>query len=278
MITPNKVQQHFNNHATRASNQVLNDEMGQRLLQRLQLININPDYILDIGCGDGRLTANLKQQFPKATLIGLDASEATLRQTRPKRQLWRAPQYESICTDACQLPIASESCQLVTANLLLPFCSDLTALLSEIQRVLTVEGVFIFNSLGPDSFEPLKQFWPHDYQNVFQNALVDMHDLGDELVRAQMTDPVMDVQELTIEYSQLLKAVKEMYWWGASPHLLTDRTTSWRAIYRELRQAYPQGVDVQLELVNGHAWKPQQTFNTQTGEVNVSIESLRSKR
>lgn len=268
------IQQHFAQYGQKASNQVLNQEMGQRLLQRLQLINLQPSYILDLGCGNGHLTHSLKQRFTNATVVGLDISETLLRSSRPKRSLWRKPAYESVCSNAYQLPIASESCQLVTANLLMPFCFDLQTLLYEVQRVLTTEGVFIFNSLGPDSLSPLKQFWS---QQTCQDLLVDMHDIGDQLVKAQLSDPVMDVGHLTIQYSRTLQAVKEMFWWGASPLLLGESTSSWIARYRQLKQAYPEGVDVQLELVNGHAFKPQQTHNPQTGEVNISLDGLRSQ-
>lgn len=268
------VKQHFSQYGHKASNKVLNEEMSQRLLQRLQLINLQPNYIIDLGCGNGHLTHSLKQSFTNSTVMGIDFSETTLRASRPKRSLWRKPAYESVCANAYHLPIASESCQLVTANLLMPFCFDLPTLLHEIQRVLTVGGVFIFNSLGPDSLAPLKQFWP---QQACQNLLVDMHDIGDQLVKAQLSDPVMDVQYLTIEYANTLQAAKEMYWLGASPQFLENTPSNWVSNYRQMRQAYPQGVDIQLELINGHAFKPQQTRDHQTGEVNISLDGLRSR-
>ena len=278
MITPSGVRRHFDCFWAKPSSQALNQEMADRLLQRLQLINVKPEHVLDLGCGDGSLCLSLKQKYKNAQIIGIDLSEHTLQARRPKRQLLRRPAYEPVCADVYRLPIASESCQLVTANLLVPFCPDLPKLFAEVQRILTVEGVFVFNSLGPDSFDPIKQFWPTSDQGIFKQCLVDMHDLGDELVKAQMTDPVIDVQNITIQYSRLLTALKEMYWWGVVPGLLGDgQQTSLMTVYRELRSSFLNGVDINLELINGHAWKPEQTIDQRTGEVNVSIEGLRSK-
>ncbi|MBI5191819.1 MAG: class I SAM-dependent methyltransferase [Nitrospirae bacterium] len=51
-----------------------------KYLKTLELTdNINPKILLDIGCGDGCLTAMFAEKFPNSQIIGLDYSEAALK-------------------------------------------------------------------------------------------------------------------------------------------------------------------------------------------------------
>ena len=59
---------------------VLQQEMGRRLLQRLQLVRLQPKYILDMGSGTAAVAPQLMKQYPKAQLVALDFAEGMLRQ------------------------------------------------------------------------------------------------------------------------------------------------------------------------------------------------------
>lgn len=53
-------------------------ERTQPSIDLLNRIDINPTNILDIGCGPGNSTAQLKNKFPKSNILGVDSSENML--------------------------------------------------------------------------------------------------------------------------------------------------------------------------------------------------------
>ena len=54
----------------------LHREVGQRLLERLDLIKLRPETILDVGCGVGSITAALMKKYRGARVIGLERAAA----------------------------------------------------------------------------------------------------------------------------------------------------------------------------------------------------------
>lgn len=51
---------------------------GERLIAELALKG--HEHILDLGCGDGRLTAQLAEQVPQGHVLGIDASQNMIDQ------------------------------------------------------------------------------------------------------------------------------------------------------------------------------------------------------
>ena len=69
---------------------ILQREVGARLLQHLDPIRIDPARVLDLGCGTGALFAGLRERFPRARLVGVDAALPMLRAARGRTPWWRA--------------------------------------------------------------------------------------------------------------------------------------------------------------------------------------------
>src|SRR5690625_445353 len=70
---------------------VLQQEVGRRLLERLDAIRLQPGVILDVGSGTGDMAAALLKRYPKAQVLALDVSPAMLRQASRRGRLWRRP-------------------------------------------------------------------------------------------------------------------------------------------------------------------------------------------
>ena len=68
-------------------------EIGKRMLERLDYVRIEPQRVLDLGCGTGASFAALHQRYPAASLIGVDLSEPMLRagQVQRSRLRWLLP-------------------------------------------------------------------------------------------------------------------------------------------------------------------------------------------
>ncbi|VAW77280.1 Malonyl-[acyl-carrier protein] O-methyltransferase [hydrothermal vent metagenome] len=251
---------------------VLQREVGTRLLERLGLMRLQPQRILDLGCGTGQCIESLFGRYRKARVVALDIAQPMLRYAGCRGRWLRRPQ--TVCADAERLPFSDNSFDLVFSNLMLQWCTDLDAAFKELRRVLRPGGLLLFSSFGPDTLKELRASWRAVDQYAHVNTFLDMHDVGDALVRARFADPVMDVEHLTVTYPDVWQLMRELKQIGA--HNVTGgrpRGLTGKQRIQKLVEAYEQfrsdGVlPASYEIVNGHAWVSEDT-------VNVSLETRR---
>lgn len=242
---------------------VLQREMGERLLERLELTTITPGRVLDVGCGTGRPTRALVQRYPAAQVIGVDLAPNMLGFARQRP--WYAPWQKRarfVCADAAALPFAAEGFDLIYASLVLQWCEDLDATLLEWRRLLKPHGLLLFSTLGPDTLKELRTAWQEvdGYNHV--NRFLDMHDVGDGLIRAGFVEPVMDVEHLTMTYADAPALMRDLKRIGA--HNVTagrGRGLTGRGRLAALSQAYERWrrdgrLPATYEAVYGTAWAP----------------------
>ena len=244
---------------------------SERMLERLDYLKIHPKWILDVGCGTGRDLHLLSAHFNQAKLIGVDFSQNMLIQLS-SRPGWRArlqdylfkshsPRY-AVAAKAENLPLAPESMDLIWSNLLLPWVEDIPTLFSDWQNTLSPQGVVMFSSLGPDSLKELRIAFGEQHANHIHN-FYDMHDLGDMLLHSGFADPVMDVEWVNIQYENISTLWQDLKACGAvnalphRPKGLMNRQ-KWQKILDTLHaQQTEKGIQITLELIQGHAWKGQ---------------------
>lgn len=96
--------------------------------------------ILDLGCGDGYLLAQLIERGVSADrLIGLDMSQDELRLAHRRRAL---ADCALICARGQDIPLPDSSVGAVISHLAFMLMADLDAVVAEIVRVLTPGGAF----------------------------------------------------------------------------------------------------------------------------------------
>src|SRR3989304_33567 len=66
---------------------VLAREVERRMAERLDYIRLDPQWVLDAGCGPGEGLGLLRERYPKASLIGLDIARAMTRSARQARTI-----------------------------------------------------------------------------------------------------------------------------------------------------------------------------------------------
>ncbi len=242
---------------------VLQKEVNRRMAERLDFILQKPANIVDLGTGTGLGLRGLQKRFPKAHIIALDIAFNMLKETR-KQQTWlQRWQKKStwLCADAEHIPLATQSQDLIFSNLTLQWCQNLEASFNDIHRCLKPGGLLMFSSFGPDTLKELRQAWKQadDYNHV--NAFIDMHDVGDVLMRTGFSDPVMDVEHLTLTYPDVMQLMRELKMLGA--HNVTagrakgltgrGQLKTMMAAYETLRQ--DGKLPCTYEVIYGHAWK-----------------------
>jgi malonyl-CoA O-methyltransferase len=197
-----------------------------------------------------------------------------------RQQSWLRP-FGRVCADAQSLPLADASVDLIVSNLLLQWC-DPEAALAEFRRVLTPDGLLSFSSFGPDTLRELRSAWAEADMHSHVHQFIDMHDLGDALVRNGFAAPVLDVERFTLRYLDVRKVAADLKATGA--HNATAgrakgltgprKFAAMQAAYENFRQ--DGRLPATYEVVFAHAWVPAPTARRAAGEAtHVSLEEIK---
>ena len=287
---PNTIDQHPEKHQVRAAFEraaphydaaaVLQQEVAARLLERLQYILLQPQQVLDLGCGTGQLLKGLRKQYPASGIVALDLAPGMLKEAR-RKQGWlarmRGP-YGYVAGDAECLPLQDNSIDLLISNLALQWCGDLPLALGEMRRVLKPGGLLMFTTFGPDTLQELRDSWSQVDSQPHINRFVDMHDIGDILLETRFAEPVMDMEMMTVTYRDVTSIMRELKIIGAHNVVqgrsrgLTGKGRMQKVIdaYENYRQQ--EVLPVSYEVIYGHAWLPQES--EEKGRVQISLSEI----
>lgn len=256
-------------------------EVGARMGARLDLVKIAPRRVADIGCATGDGIRDLQARYSKALPLAVDYALPMLhvvRQRLPLMQRLTGRGPRLVNADVRALPLAANSLGLVWSNLMLHWLDDPLPALKELHRVLEVNGLLSFATLGPDTLKELRDASAKVMRSGIQadgaglpcmpgqalrapataKRFLDMHDLGDMLVAAGFGDPVMDMEIITLTYPTPRAFLADQRHLGVRDALLGRQ--GWRD-WRRLFRSWPRDAEMRLpatfEIVYGHAWKPE---------------------
>jgi malonyl-CoA O-methyltransferase len=231
--------------STYARGSRLEQEVGERLLERLDYMRLAPRRILDAASGPGREARALGRRYRGAELVRVDFSLGMLRAGRPR--FFR--RGIAVCGDLARLPFAPGTFDLVWCNMALHWAADPLAWLGELSGILAPQGLLLFSTLGPDTLRELRPVCGAARVHEF----VDMHDLGDMLVEAGLTAPVMEMEMLTMAYRDAGALLADLKATGQT-NARADRARGLAP--RALRGLGGRlGGAARFEVVYGHAWK-----------------------
>ena len=262
---------------------VVQAEIRARLLERLDLVKLQPTRTLDLGAASGQSSRALKDRYPKSQVFALDLSIGMLAEAAGEQRFLR--RFERIAADAQRLPLRDGAIDLALSNLMLAWCNNPDAVFRETARVLRPDGLFMFTTLGPDTLKELRTAFRRIDARTHVHRFIDMHDLGDALIRAGFSEPVMDTERLTITYKSTRALLSELRATG-STNATAGRSRGllgrahFDAIGRELESQRRDGsIPLSLEVVYGHAWRGTDRMQERArpGEFTVPLSSLRRR-
>lgn len=251
-------------------------EIGERLFERLGYLKMQPQYVLDLGCGPGQFSQRLKKRYPKATIVGIDLAKQMLEMAQKKQGILH--KWPLVQCHMANLPFASGTFDLIFANQVVHWASSLPLLWRELNRVMRQDGCLMFSTLGPDTFVELRQLNSHAHVNAF----ADMHDIGDDLLSEQFLDPVVDMERLTAHFdsaTSLFSSLKEQGVKNINPlrHGGLTGKSYWKKFIQSIESLQtPQGkIPLTYEVIYGQAWKGANRCIDSGTETFISVSQLR---
>jgi len=136
---------------------------AEELLAKLDL---RPDeQVLDIGCGDGRITAKMAQQVPGGQVVGMDVSASMIEHARQAHPASDYPNLSFEVADAAELTFKSRF-TLVFSNAALHWVRDHSRVLRGISQALQEGGRCLLQMGGQGNGT--------DVIAAFEKALLDL--------------------------------------------------------------------------------------------------------
>jgi malonyl-CoA O-methyltransferase len=228
----------------------LQDEIADRMLQKLDIVKLDVKDILIAPDFPGRHLKSFAKRYPNANIYSLTEEHVSLMNMRFAKAIsnWRAlfggnSNTVSSYLSSGKFNLPDNSVDLVFSNLMIQDLVDPRQFFKECRRVLREGGLITFSYLGPDTGKELRGLGTGSMKLKNLLSPWDMHDMGDALMGERFSDPVMDMELIHLDYQ-------------ANALVLADaralKLLEWSTEEVEKNDALPQ--EMTLEVVYGHAW------------------------
>ena len=254
------IKKFFDNAAKSYDNAaILQEEVAQRLLERLHYMRHQPETVVDLGCGTGKALRGLQKAYPHARVHAVDLSQQMLKRAGANYR-WLS-RKRRVVADMERLPFADNSFDLVFSSLALPWCNDLNLALAEFARVARPGALILFTSFGPATLGELALSWQALDDHPHVHPFIDMHDIGDAMMAAGFAQPVVDAETIRMEYRNFRNLLDDLRQTGASNADVSRRrglmTPGQLCALEENYRQYGFEQDrfvASCEVIYGHAW------------------------
>ena len=265
---------------------VMQREVFERMFDRLDLMKLEPNAILDVGCGTGLGTLRLAERYKESNILALDIALPMLQLAVARRSWWTRlarRRQAFVCGDLETLPLQEGCLDMVWSNLAMQWCNDPDLAFREFHRTLRPEGLLMFSTFGPDTLMELREAANADPAHTHVSRFLDMHDIGDALVRAGFANPVMDVERFTLTYDDVQGVMRDLKAIGASnategrPRGLEGKSFLQRLANHYERFRREGKLPATYEVVYGHAWKAQTSPQLPDGARPITLHQRMMK-
>tara|TARA_B100001029_G_scaffold122950_1_gene102293 strand:+ start:727 stop:1557 length:831 start_codon:yes stop_codon:yes gene_type:complete len=234
---------------------IVQKEIARRMIGRLSLTKINPLNILDLGSGTGYLASLIAEKYPSASVTCLDISEKMILECKKKNN-----NFKLVISDIEKLPFNYSSFDLVVSSFTLHWCEEIDKIFFDIFKILKDNGLFMFTTVGPSTLKELQEAYANVDDNQHINSFTDLHLYGDSLLNNKFQDPVMDMEEVVVEYRTFHDVLDSLRKTGANTLIGTSKPYTKKSDYIRLLNSYPINkknklYPVTYEMIYGFSWK-----------------------
>ena len=208
------------NRAASGAVDFLHDEVAERLLDRLDLVNREFPDVLDLGARNGALAGRLR------AAAGNEAG-------RHGRTGDRTPCSGEAASGSRPTPswrrFATHSFDLVVSNLVLHWTADLPGALVQLRRVLRPDGLLLAAMLGGQTLVELRtalfeaELAEEGGVSPRVSPAIELGDAAALLQRAGYALPVADSETITVAYPDLLALMRDLRGMGETNALAARR-------------------------------------------------------
>lgn len=264
------------------------EEVNKRMVNRAQIMRPVEGGVVHQGWLHPAALASVKALFGGRELavfapsaIELPAAPMDKAAESFLSKLWpgRASTPKAACARelplGSALPLEDESQAMVWSPLWLHGLEDPAQQMGDWLRVLKPEGGVFFSCFGPDTARELRAFAQALGENIPDFA--DMHDIGDLMSKQGFSDPVMEMEKLTLTYSTPAALLQDWRAFSGNPLAGRGKSLVSAGRYRQAVKAlevlkHPENgrIPLTLELVYGHAWKVKRKPKIDVTSVKIS--------
>ena len=120
-------------------------QWAKELIPKLKLQGT--ESLLDIGCGDGKITAEIAKALPNGKVVGIDSSPEMITLAKTSFPIEQCPNVTFKVIDARNIPFQEEF-DIAFSNAALHWIIDQKAVLKGVQRSLKPHGRILFQMAG----------------------------------------------------------------------------------------------------------------------------------
>jgi NADH dehydrogenase [ubiquinone] 1 alpha subcomplex assembly factor 5 len=235
------------------------DEVVERLLDRLGDIRRDFRRVLVLGAPRGLVETALAGRFGIEVVVAADTAPAMLAKSGLR-----------VVADAEALPFAPDRFDLVLSPMILHWVNDLPGSLVQLRACLAQDGLLMLALPGGETLAELRQCLTQAELECEGGVsprispFADVRDAGSLLQRAGFALPVVDVDRITVGYTDPLRLLRDLGRMGEGNALLQRRTGPLRRetlaracqLYGELFAGPDGRVRATFDILFMAGWKP----------------------
>jgi malonyl-CoA O-methyltransferase len=255
----------------------LHEEVANRMVERLQWINLQPKTWVHWGAvrGGQQAHAALLEKYPNSVyflpLAGeliADTAIKNIAKNNTEGGKWQLSKLSSLFKNAPKVTYATPidgAVDMLWANMHLHNALDPQMLIAQWHKAIATDGFLMFSCLGPDTLRELRGMYEELGWPVPSHQFTDMHDWGDMLIQAGFAEPVMDMERIVLTYETPQKLLEDLRELGRNlnPNRFPAlRGRAWKAkleaaLVEHLADPAEGGrLKLTFEVIYGHAMKP----------------------
>lgn len=188
----------------------LHKEIGRELIRKV--IDQPCARILDVGTGTGYLANKAKFYFPEAMVVGIDLADGMVLEANKLKE-----GIQIVQADACALPFAQKSFDLVVSNLAYQWVADLQLAFAEAHKCLVNDGTLCATIFGRQTLHELfETVGAVSSSKSSMKRLPDMEVLKATLIATGFKDVNVDYEIIKVEFADVMDLLKWIKGIGAN--------------------------------------------------------------